>query len=70
MTADQFKEARLELGLSQAQLGEVLDTSARTVRKWENGERAINPVAAQAMIWMTDWVLDRRYPAAWPKRRK
>ena len=63
MTADQFKEARRALGLSQSQLGAVLDTAPRTVRKWETGERSPNPIAVQAITWF----LQGFRPEGWPK---
>lgn len=45
MTATQFKQARLRLGLSQSRMAEALGVEGehgnRTVRRWENGERAV-----------------------------
>lgn len=52
MTSKEFKEARYRLGLTQKQLGNLIDTNPRTVRKWEDGERSPNPVACQVMRWM------------------
>ena len=57
MTSDEFKKARRELGLTQSQLGVILDTNPATIRKWEmNGDRstsrAPNPVAARVMSWL------------------
>lgn len=57
MTPQQFKQARRELGLTQGQLGAILDTAPQTIRKWEMDKtrstaRGVNPVAAQAMRWM------------------
>ncbi|MEM9050285.1 MAG: helix-turn-helix transcriptional regulator [Pseudomonadota bacterium] len=67
MTPEQFKEARRKLGLTQAQLGTILDTSPTTIRKWEMSEdkstaRGPNPVACQAMRWM----LGGYRPPEWP----
>ncbi|MEL6362312.1 MAG: helix-turn-helix transcriptional regulator [Pseudomonadota bacterium] len=67
MTPEQFKEARRKLGLTQAQLGTILDTSPTTIRKWEMPEhkstaRGPNPVACQAMRWM----LGGFRPPEWP----
>lgn len=50
MTPDQFREARLRLGLTQSEMADRLgidgEHRARTVRRWESGERAIpGPVA-------------------------
>ena len=55
MTADQFKEARRALGLSQSRLATVLGMGAdggRTIRRWENGERPPNPIACRALEWI------------------
>ena len=45
MTATQFKQARLRLGLSQSQMAEALgvegEHGGRTVRRWEAGERSV-----------------------------
>jgi len=67
MTSNEFKEARIALGLSQTQLGKILDTSPTTIRKWEaepdrSTSRAPNPVAAQAMRWF----LGGFRPPEWP----
>lgn len=68
MTPDEFKAARRKLGLTQAQLGTILDTAPQTIRKWEMPEgnstaRGVNPVAAQAMRWF----LAGFRPDGWPK---
>jgi len=42
MTPDQFRAARLSLGLTQIQLATewgMTNNGARTIRRWENGER-------------------------------
>lgn len=67
MTSGEFKEARIFLGLSQAQLGEILNTSPTTIRKWEaeadrRTSRNPNPVAVQVMRWM----LAGFRPPEWP----
>lgn len=69
MTSDEFKEARRKLGLSQTELGVILDTNPTTIRKWEasperSTSRAPNPVAVQVMRWM----LDGFRPPEWPER--
>ena len=66
MTPAEFREARRRLGLSQFQLAAVLDTSDRTIRKWEGGERSPNPVAAQAMRWF----LAGYRPPDWPEQTR
>lgn len=70
MDPDEFKRARQQLGLTQAELGRILDTAPQTIRKWEMGEdrstsRSVNPVAAQAMRWM----LAGFRPPEWPKEK-
>lgn len=67
MTPEQFKEARRSLGLTQSQLGRILNTAPQTIRKWEmpatrSTARSVNPVAAQVMHWM----LDGYRPPGWP----
>ncbi|MGB0967619.1 MAG: helix-turn-helix domain-containing protein [Halocynthiibacter sp.] len=67
MTSLEFKEARISLGLSQNQLGIILDTNPATIRKWEaeddrNTSRSPNPVASRVMSWM----LAGYRPPEWP----
>lgn len=67
MTPEEFKEARRKLGLTQSQLGEILDTAPQTIRKWEmpdsaRSRRSVNPVAARVMQWM----LASGRPSEWP----
>jgi DNA-binding XRE family transcriptional regulator len=68
MNSHQFKQARRKLGLTQGQLGEILDTAPQTIRKWEMDEtrstaRSVNPIAARVMQWM----LDGYRPPEWPR---
>lgn len=68
MTSEQFKEARQSLGLTLAQLGVILDTDPRTIRKWEadssaSTSRGPNPVACRAVQWM----LAGYRPPQWPR---
>ena len=62
MTPAEFREARTSLGFTQSQLGEILDTAPRTIRKWETGERSPNPIACKVLAWM----LQPGRPAEWP----
>lgn len=42
MTPDEFKAARLAAGLlTQQAAADALECDLRTVRRWENGERAV-----------------------------
>jgi len=67
VTPQDFKTARKSLGLTQAQLGHVLDTAPRTIRKWETPEakstaRSVNPVAARAMSWLLSGYRPPEFP--------
>ena len=57
MTPAQFKEARRSLGFSCAKLADLWGMGAnggRTIRRWESGERPMNPVAAFALGLMLE----------------
>lgn len=67
MTSNEFKEARRNLGLTQSQLGAILDTAPQTIRKWEMGEdrstaRSVNPIAARVMQWMLNGYRPPEFP--------
>ncbi|WP_107992084.1 helix-turn-helix domain-containing protein [Breoghania corrubedonensis] len=69
MTPIEFKEARHTLGLSAAQLGAIIDTDPRTIRKWEattgTNARPPNPIACRVLEWMlAGW-----RPPQWPDNR-
>lgn len=68
MTSEDFKEARQKLGLTQSQLGEILNTNPSTIRKWEmsgdrSTSRAPNPVAARVMGWMLQGFRPPQFPS-------
>ena len=68
MTPAEFKQARITLGLTQAQLGVILNTVPQTIRRWEmeperSTSRPPNPVAVQAMRWMLDGFRPPEFPA-------
>ena len=44
-TPDQVREARLALGMTQVQFGEMLYVTERCVRKWESGDTPIPMLA-------------------------
>jgi len=55
MTPDQFRNARLSLGLTQIQLAAewgMTDNGERTIRRWESGDRAVSKVTAYAIRLM------------------
>jgi len=62
MTHNEFKQARRKLGLTQSDLGAILDTDPRTIRRWEQAERPPNPIACQVLRWMSE----PGRPGAWP----
>lgn len=53
MTPQEFKRARRKLGLSTPQTAELLEIAeAKTIRRWEAGERDIPGPAAVLMRWL------------------
>lgn len=65
MTPQEFKEARISLGLSQSKMAGVLGVSKRTLEYWEadDGKRPVHPTAIKAMTWL----LAGYRPKGWPK---
>lgn len=47
MTAAEFRQTRQMLGLTQAQLGEILGMVERQVRRLETGQSPIRPLVAR-----------------------
>ena len=63
-TAHGFKEARQILGLNRSDCARLLETSEKTVERWENPrERPPHPMAAVAMSWF----LGGFRPVEWPQ---
>jgi DNA-binding transcriptional regulator YiaG len=64
MTPAEFRETRRKLGLSIAELGTILNTEPRTIRRWEGeeGARPPNPVAVRVL----EWLLKGWRPPEWP----
>ena len=57
MTPTQFKDARRALCYSQQSLADewcMGDNGGRTIRRWESGERPLNPVAAYCIRLMLE----------------
>ena len=55
MTPDQFRNARLSLGMTQIQLAAewgMTDNGERTIRRWESGDRAVSKVTAYCIRLM------------------
>jgi DNA-binding transcriptional regulator YiaG len=65
MTPTEFKEARRKLGLSAADLGDILNTDPRTIRRWEDesGTRPPNPIACRVLEWMLAGYRPPQFPA-------
>lgn len=49
MDGEQLKEKRISLGLTQAQLAEILDVKPNTVARWERGVLAVPRTVELAM---------------------
>jgi len=65
VTAKEFREARLRLGLSVDGLAQILQTNPVSVRRWEmdadrNTARAPNPIACQVLRWLESGELQLR----------
>lgn len=55
MTADEVRRIRRGLGLTQKQFGNLIGgVHRRTIRKWENGENLVNPMAAATIAVLGD----------------
>ena len=59
-TPKEFKEARLRLGLTVSELGDILNVSADTIRKWEGNpdskrSRDPNPIACRVLEWFAEY---------------
>ncbi len=57
MTPEQFKDARKTLFYSQQALADEWGMGihgSRTIRRWETGERPLNPVASYALTLMLE----------------
>ena len=67
MTPDQIREARQTLGLTQAQLGAMLDTDPTTVRRMEmDSDKATHRAPAPRMVRLLTAYLNGYRPADWP----
>lgn len=56
MEGDKLKEKRIALGLTQAQLAEILDVKPNTVARWERGLLSVPRTVELAME-----TIERRY---------
>lgn len=70
MTPDQIAQARNTLGLTQAQLGKLLDTDGQSVRRMEMPEDAsTHRKPAPRMVRLIQAYLDGYRPSDWPDGR-
>ena len=70
MTPTQIKEARRTLGLTQAQMGAMLDTDATTIRRMEmSPDTRSHRAPAPRMVRLIQAYLDEYRPPDWPARR-
>ena len=49
-TPNQVREARLALGMTQVQFGEMLYVTERAVHKWESGDTPIPMLAWEKVV--------------------
>lgn len=54
MTADQFRDARITLDMTQQRLADLLGVNVRTVNRWETGSRKPDPTACRVLGWLRD----------------
>lgn len=53
MTKDEYRDALEALGLAQEEVGRLLDSGARTARRWASGETPVpGPVAMHIRLWL------------------
>ena len=50
MTIAEFKHARAQLGMTQAQVAALLEVSIQGVQHWEQGRRPVPEYAAKAVV--------------------
>jgi len=68
MTPSQFKQARQSLGLTQSQLGNLLDTDGQSIRRVEmEGDATTKRKPAPRMVRLLQAYLDGYRPTDWPE---
>jgi len=68
MTPIQFKQARQSLGLTQSQLGTLLDTDGQSIRRVEmEGDATTKRKPAPRMVRLLQAYLDGYRPTDWPE---
>ncbi len=67
MTPSQFKQARQSLGLTQSQLGILLDTDGQSIRRVEmDSDTSTGRKPAPRMVRLLQAYLDSYRPTDWP----
>jgi len=67
MTSEEFKAARLKLGLTVNQLAAILDKNHSTIARWEASPGASTKTAIDpTSIRVVEWMLDGFRPPQWP----
>lgn len=71
MIHDEIRRARVQLGLTQAQMAQMLDTDAQSVRRWEMAPDATThrKVPVRAMRLVRAYLSGYR-PEDWPNHPK
>ena len=54
MSGTEFRKLRQAMGLSQEALSELIDVSARGIRRWENNEVSIPKLAELALRYLAE----------------
>ena len=54
MTSEEFREARLRLGLKQKELAEIMGTGKNSISRIETGERAPTKMHAAFIKYITE----------------
>lgn len=52
MTPSQFQSIRERSGLTRSQLAKAIGVEARSIYRYENGERRISGTVATLMLWL------------------
>jgi ribosome-binding protein aMBF1 (putative translation factor) len=67
LTSHEIKEARQKLGLTQSELGQMLDTDQSTIRRMEmTPDKSSFRTPAPRMIRLLDAYLNGYRPRDWP----
>jgi DNA-binding transcriptional regulator YiaG len=67
MTGDEFRDARLKLGLTQQALARLIGRTRRNVQQWESGERPVDGVAARLLTAYLEGYRPDDWPATRPR---